>query len=251
MTIGIAIIAKFVLLDYPGSPIKRLSAEERALALARVAHDKQDEGTNGKKLTTWQAFKAAAVDLRMYVFMLMYTTQNAGTSLTYFIPTVLSGMGYRGVTAQWMTVPVWGVGIVLCLLIPTSSDRFRERRWHIVAPLALGVICAIVNASVRGHDKVRYAFICLYVGGVFSTAPNDAKLGIRNTFPSRRKTCRCHSLDKQHWCKLCCLFGLFLAQHRRPDLYQRFCLLYRPCEYIYSYCGIGSYHFPTSPEVPD
>lgn len=109
ITVGVAIVAKFVLLDYPHTPSNRFTIEERAVAVARIIHDKKDLGAEEKKLTSWQAFKAALVDLRMYAFMLIYITQNTSTSISYFIPTVLKSMGYSGVAVQWMTVPVWGV----------------------------------------------------------------------------------------------------------------------------------------------
>lgn len=113
ITVCIAITSKFILLDYPHNATKKLSTEERAIAIARIILDKKDVGTNGKKLTSWQAFKASLVDLRMYFFILVYITQNSSTSISYFIPTVLQSMGYSGVEVQWMTVPVWGVSVFL------------------------------------------------------------------------------------------------------------------------------------------
>lgn len=109
ITIGVAIIAKFVLLDYPHTPTRRLTPEERAISIARIMHDKQEREVRTRKLSAWESVKAAVVDLRMYIFIAVYICQNSATSVSYFIPTVLKSMGYTGTSAQWMTVPIWAV----------------------------------------------------------------------------------------------------------------------------------------------
>ncbi|KAL5333540.1 major facilitator superfamily domain-containing protein [Aspergillus crustosus] len=171
VTVGVAIGSKFVLLDYPHSLSRRLTTEERAIAVARIMHDKKESTSNRKRLTSWQAFKASIADLRIYVFILVYIAQNSSTSITYFIPTVLKSMGYEGTAVQWMTVPIWGVGTVVLLVLPHTSDKYQERRWHIVGGLAVAWISAMVGLTIEGHDKVRYTFMCLYIGGLYPTAP--------------------------------------------------------------------------------
>ncbi|CAI6095277.1 unnamed protein product, partial [Clonostachys chloroleuca] len=172
ITIGIAISSKFVLLDYPHSPSRRLNTDERAMAVARILHDKKDIVVSSDKvLTNWEALKASLVDLRMYVFVVVYICQNSATSISYFIPTVLKSMGYTGTSAQWMTIPVWATGTAVLLVLPYTSDRYRERRWHIVAGLSIAWISAVVGLSLEGHNNIRYAFTCLYIGGLYPTAP--------------------------------------------------------------------------------
>ncbi len=191
VTIGVAIAAKFVLLDYPHIPTKRLTPEERAISIARIMHDKQEAAVGRRQLTAWQSFKAALVDLRVYLFIAVYITQNSSTSISYFIPTVLKSMGYTGTSAQWMTVPIWAVsgfrgnefldkadlcpslqsGTAVLIILPQTSDRYVERRWHIVGGLTVAWISAVVGLTVTDKDKVRYAFMCLYIGGLYPTAP--------------------------------------------------------------------------------
>ncbi|KAF2871917.1 major facilitator superfamily domain-containing protein [Massariosphaeria phaeospora] len=109
--------------------------------------------------------------LRIYVFIVMYIAQNSATSITYFVPTVLKSMGYKGTAVQWMTIPIWAVGTAVLLVLPHTSDKYRERRWHIVGSLTVAWISAIIGLTVEGHDKLRYAFMCLYIGGLYPTAP--------------------------------------------------------------------------------
>lgn len=109
VTIGFAFLAFFVLPDYPHSSSKRLSDEERSLAIVRIMHDHADSARRTKRLTPWQCVKATLADLRTYYFIVLYMTQNGSGTVSYFIPTVLKNMGYTGTTAQWMTVPIWAV----------------------------------------------------------------------------------------------------------------------------------------------
>ena len=107
ITVGFAVMCKFILLDYPATT-RRLSEEERQLATVRILQDKQATTSHAtRKLKPWDAFIAAIVDLRTYFFMAMYLLDNGCATINYFVPTVLSDMGYGGVMAQWMTVPVW------------------------------------------------------------------------------------------------------------------------------------------------
>jgi MFS family permease len=107
ITVGFAAMCKFILPDYPATT-RRLTPEERQIAVVRILHDKQANASYAtKKLKPLQAFFAALVDLRTYFFMALYLLDNGCATISYFIPTVLKDMGYAGTLAQWMTVPIW------------------------------------------------------------------------------------------------------------------------------------------------
>lgn len=114
-----ALFAAVILPDYPSTPSKFLfTDEERHLAMARILHDRaQTVSDNKKKLSPWQSVKAALVDVRLYLYVLIFILQNGSTTVSYFIPTVLGSMGYSGVAKQWMTVPVWGVSFLPASLL--------------------------------------------------------------------------------------------------------------------------------------
>lgn len=76
-------------------------------------------------------------------------------------------MGYTSVTAQWMTVPIWISGAIIMVILSASSDYFRNRRWHIIASMGIGIICAIVCVTVQ-DGTTRYAMLCFYIGGIYT-----------------------------------------------------------------------------------
>ena len=46
------------------------------------------------------------------------------SSLSLFIPAIVSGLGYTSLNAQLMTIPPYAVAYVVTLLVSWSADRF-------------------------------------------------------------------------------------------------------------------------------
>ncbi|KAL3417232.1 major facilitator superfamily transporter [Phlyctema vagabunda] len=170
-TVGVAIIAKFILLDFPGTSAA-LTLEERQLATIRMLADSAATGSASKsdRLTHWQAFKAAIADPRTYIFMFLFTLDVGSGTISYFIPTITKSLGYTTVMAQYMTVPVYAVATVILNICAYSADHFNERRWHITAALCLGFVCALVCAIVQ-TPVVRYVMLCFVAAGIWSALP--------------------------------------------------------------------------------
>jgi sugar phosphate permease len=135
-------------------------------------------------LRTWQANNTphAQVNFRqlfvpfkwpiLYVWIILYAcTQIAVTSLSSFLPTIVKGMGYNGVEAQLMTVPVYACGFVSTIFFGWLSDRTQKRAiWIIVCSLGslVGYIMLLVATS---HNMVRYAGVCLAAAAQYPLLP--------------------------------------------------------------------------------
>ncbi|KAK5679242.1 hypothetical protein LTS10_008057 [Elasticomyces elasticus] len=170
LTVATAIGAIFVLPNYPVTT-KWLKPDERILLAGRVLADRQGDSAHPpRKFSALESVKAAFSDLRTYFFMVLYMLDNGSAILNYFIPTVLQQMGYKGVHAQWMTIPVWVVATVFLLVVSQSSDRSGDRRWHLAAGLAFAFMSGLVVAFAE-NVGARYACICFFVGSVYSTLP--------------------------------------------------------------------------------
>jgi len=186
-TVGVAIIAKFILLDFPHTSTA-LSLEERQLAAVRIIVDsKEANGGNHERLSHWEAFKAAAVDPRTYAFMLLFVLDLGAGTISYFIPTITKSLGYTTITAQYMTVPVYSVAAVCLNACAYSADRMGERRWHITGSLTLGFICALVCAIVQ-TPMVRYVMLCFVAAGIWSALPLIIAWASKTiSFPSEKR----------------------------------------------------------------
>lgn len=169
-TAGVAIIAKFILLDFPhSSPV--LTLEERQLATVRIIADSANTGSIGDiRLSHWEAFKAAATDPRTYIFMLVFVLDVGAGTISYFIPTITKSLGYSTIVAQYMTVPVYAVATVVLNITAYSADRTGDRRWHVAGALALGFVSALVCTLVH-TPVVRYVMLCFTAAGIWSALP--------------------------------------------------------------------------------
>ncbi|TWU75714.1 hypothetical protein ED733_007611 [Metarhizium rileyi] len=169
-TVGVALVAFFVLLDYP-STSKRLTPEERSLAAIRIIHDGiATEGHSDKPLTHGRALVAAVADPRTYMFLILLMLDVGAGTISYFIPTISQTIYKDSVQAQYMTVPIYIVAAVCLNAVAWSSDRTGDRRWHITSALGLGFACSVVCAAVQA-SVVRYVMVCFVVAGIWSALP--------------------------------------------------------------------------------
>ncbi|KAI1440229.1 allantoate permease [Annulohypoxylon stygium] len=169
-TIFFAFFMKFILLDFPETT-KRFSLEERQLAVIRMIHDRNTSAArHGMKLTHWQAVKAALADPRTYFFIVLFVMDLGSCTISYFIPTIVTAMGYTSVTAQYMTIPIWMVGAVFLVVLSWTADKTRDRRWHIAGCLGLSFICTIVCVTVS-NAIVQYVMLCFYIAGLYTALP--------------------------------------------------------------------------------
>ncbi|KAH7092299.1 major facilitator superfamily domain-containing protein [Paraphoma chrysanthemicola] len=160
----------FVLPDWPINS-KMLSPEQRLLAHVRILHERdQPWEAEESALSPLQAFVSVLKDGRTYCFLLLYSANLLALTISYFIPTMLRGMGYSKVTAQWMTVPIWMSGVVFQLFWSWTSDKAQDRRWHNAGLLGLAAIAALVSLLVS-NNVVKYVMMCLLIGGMYTTVP--------------------------------------------------------------------------------
>ncbi|KAF8063345.1 major facilitator superfamily domain-containing protein [Lyophyllum atratum] len=171
--VGSCFVACFtwmILPDWP-STTKWLTPEEKFIAVQRLSHDGIGNTATGEPQPTHaQAAKMAFSDWRTWILVLMYMLATGSQTIQYFIPTLVSQTGYKGFTAQYMTIPVYMVALVGILVFSFVSDWRRERaNWITGAAGVAGV--GFVVTVVSGNLKVKYAFLCLAVGGVYAVCP--------------------------------------------------------------------------------
>ncbi|RHZ49040.1 uncharacterized protein CDV56_102535 [Aspergillus thermomutatus] len=125
------LVAPLVFLGLPNYPstAKWLTLSEHRFAIERLEQDggipTRDRASRGEVCET-------LCSLRMLLHYLAYFTNNIVTSsLAYFSPTIVKGLGYTSIEAQLMTVPPWAVGYVISILLAWSADRFNARGLHV------------------------------------------------------------------------------------------------------------------------
>ncbi|KAL5590049.1 hypothetical protein FOVSG1_011916 [Fusarium oxysporum f. sp. vasinfectum] len=168
-TIGWAIIAAFLLLDFPANT-RHLTDRERAIAIARLQEDSVTVRGQGEKVGKMQSLILALRDWRTWGFIFGYMVIVGSSTLSYFYPTLVHGLGYSStVQAQYMTVPIYAVAFVCTAVSGYFADRISNYRGLIIAGwLSFSMITSIAVCVVYNFTA-RYALLVLMAAGLWAS----------------------------------------------------------------------------------
>ncbi|KAL4868726.1 hypothetical protein BDV12DRAFT_209030 [Aspergillus spectabilis] len=168
-TAGCSIIASFLLLDFPATT-KRLSDREKELAIARMAAESMLVATDDHPaLTHGQALKMSLANWKTWVFVVGYMAIVGSSTLSYFYPTLVSGLGYTGHMAQYMVIPIYAAAFVITAIIGYIADNHQAHRgYFLVAMMSLSTICAVIICAVYNF-QARYALLVLMGSGLWAS----------------------------------------------------------------------------------
>ncbi|KAI0631720.1 MFS general substrate transporter [Trametes polyzona] len=174
ITAGFGLIAAVVMSAYPATA-KFLTEDERRVVLLTNEADraqKAAEGFNGKQVLS------AFTDWRTYLWALVYISIYIPVySVILSLPSVVTGLGYKGTTATLMACPPYGLGFIIVLLAGWSADKYGKLFHHYIAAVlvtsvALIVLMAVENLVVRYimFFFVMFMFIPVSICWVWLTA---------------------------------------------------------------------------------
>ena len=95
-----------------------------------------------------------------------------GYSTSFFIPTILSQLGWTSVRAQLLSVPIYIVGAIFCLMTAFLTDKLRHRYSFamfgvLVCSIGYIILLAQHSVSIGG----RYCAVYLIMAGGYITQP--------------------------------------------------------------------------------
>ncbi|KAF2088101.1 MFS general substrate transporter [Saccharata proteae CBS 121410] len=158
MTVIMAVLAFWWL---PSTPSQAwfLTTAEKDAARARALRDssgKVDQEYNLREMfATWRSWKFFPWCVIAFTYPVAFSTTSN------FLPQIVARLGLSTVQTNLWTVAPNSVGFVFLLLVCYSSDRFRERTFHIVFALCVSLAGLLVLAivDVLAHKPVAY-FAC-------------------------------------------------------------------------------------------
>jgi MFS family permease len=164
-TIPVAILAMFVLPDYPATSQKWLSDEEVTLAMLRVAEEASDEKDD---VSVFAGLKSAFTDPTLYMIWIMQLGLNTAASFTNFFPTIVKSLGYSSKITLLLTAPPYVFSAILGISNSLHSDKTKERWLHVMWPQVFCSIGFIISATTL-NIGARYTatFMMMSVYGSF------------------------------------------------------------------------------------
>ena len=169
MTVGCAIIAFFLIPDFP-EEARWLSEDEKAFVKARLAEDNGDSQLEIK--TTWRdaltIFKDFKVILGGFVYFGIIVS---GYGYVYFAPAILQSFGFGPVKTQLYSVPPWVATFALSMVVAAASDYYKRRFIFILPLMFTSVVGMIILLTVHDSVGARYGALFLFAIGEFSVTP--------------------------------------------------------------------------------
>ena len=109
-------------------------------------------------------------DWRTWMFAVMCMLVTGAQTIQYFIPTIVTELGYAGFTAQYMTIPIYMVALIGIVVFGFVSDWRKERGNYITIASTIACVSFIVVVA-SNNNRVKYTFLCFAVGAVYAACP--------------------------------------------------------------------------------
>ncbi|KAK0392926.1 hypothetical protein NLU13_2420 [Sarocladium strictum] len=183
ITIGVAIIAGFVLPDYPHTT-RWLSEEERTFAAWRLLED-ISEADQRHGASVWTGLKLALKDYRLYVFILFQHASLLSQTFQYFFPTIVNTLGkplgLTRIEILWLTAPVWFATFLVSVCVTWTSSKTNDRSIHIICLMCLS---AVGNAVATGTTKTGPRFFAMFLMPMGAVSAYQILVSwVTNSFP--------------------------------------------------------------------
>jgi MFS family permease len=180
LTIFIALVTLFWLPAGPSSAWF-LTPAEREYATERIRRDNEkfvvhdDEPETRLHLTSHRLTKRdvieTAKDWKLWTVLICNICASVPSqAFSVFLPVVVKGIGFTSIQANLMSVPPYVCGAVGLYLFTFSSDRHKERGFHIIGGLVICLIGLIMTVTILNNSG-RYVALCILLLGSYIMAP--------------------------------------------------------------------------------
>jgi hypothetical protein len=97
---------------------------------------------------------------------------NTGYSTAFFIPTILTQLGWTAVRAQVLTIPIYVVACLVSIIMAICTDRLRHRYIFIIIGIIISTIgYAILLAQTQVTLGAKYFALYMITAGAYITQP--------------------------------------------------------------------------------
>ncbi len=141
-----------------------LTAEEKEWLEGQLQAERSEVESSGR-LSMLQAL----TDPRVLVLSAIYLASvTAGYGIVFFLPQIVKGLGLSNLMTGFVTAIPYTIGTIGLVLWGYSSDRRKERRWHLIISTALagvGLLCA----GWLSHSFWAIVAISIFTVGIYGS----------------------------------------------------------------------------------
>ncbi len=164
-----AILLAFVVLKYMTdrpSAAKWLTSDEREWLDTELAAERRDIETR-HRLSILQSL----TDPRVLALSAIYfTSATASYGIVFFLPQIIKGFGLSNIMTGVVTAIPYTIGVVGLLAFGHSSDRRKERRWHLIVASVVAAV-GFLGTAWFGTSWWALIFMSLATVGIYGARP--------------------------------------------------------------------------------
>ncbi|WWD06422.1 hypothetical protein V865_004512 [Kwoniella europaea PYCC6329] len=159
----------FFILPQDLSTARYLTIEERDAL--RLAHEIDGGATAAHERFSFKHMVQAMRSPQLWmVFAMFFGNGVTLYSLAYFAPTIVQGLGYKGISIQLHSVPPYACSAFVAVVACYMSDRLRHRGSFIVGASIISIIGYAMFLGSTNHHTL-YGSLFLQVIGAYTMAP--------------------------------------------------------------------------------
>ncbi|WP_052866519.1 MFS transporter [Streptomyces niger] len=159
-------VATLCYLDDTVRGAKWLTDEEKTVIERALADDAAHQSVHGRVL---DAFREPKVWLMCLIYFCFVMGQYA---LTFWMPTFVRSTGIEdNLTIGVLSAVPYLAALVAMNVFGASSDKRRERRWHLVVPSLMGAVGFSLAAGWAGSTVLSLIALSFAAAGVLTCAP--------------------------------------------------------------------------------
>jgi ACS family tartrate transporter-like MFS transporter len=136
-----------------------LNADEKEWLETELKAERAKIETAGR-LTLLRALTDGRV---LILAMIYFTSVIAGYGITFFLPQIVKGLGHSNFVTGLLTAIPYVIGVIGLICWGHSSDRRKERRWHLIVA---SLVAAIGLAGTAFFTGSAWALVTMSVAAV-------------------------------------------------------------------------------------
>lgn len=172
-TIVVGFISYFIIYNNPKGASRFLKPDE---IVFWEWYLKQDVGKSNEKLDnerlSWAHVKKGAFHWRVWYMVLISLGSTVPIySFSYFLPSIILGLGWTASTAQLMSAPPYIWACVVTIVASYLSDKVKSRYLFVAGPMILFAIPGFAMALGQHKNNVTYGGVFLATAGQYAPWP--------------------------------------------------------------------------------
>ncbi|PPV40929.1 MFS transporter [Ectopseudomonas oleovorans] len=134
----------------------------------KVLRTNIDKESHGKHL---HRLMDGLADPKIWLLSFIYLFFTMGLyGVSFWLPTLIQASGIQdSMHLGLLTAIPYALATVSMIVVGKSSDRFRERRWHLAIPGVLAAVGFLISASFQSNLMISLPALCLATMGVMTT----------------------------------------------------------------------------------